>query len=179
MEKDKESFKPRECVACNRIDRPSVIFHCKGPAKHSLCGSCIDSAITTALEGLRISSSGDPFCSCCDYVFAMEDVHRYLESRTMKLYKEKFGQMQESKFQAEQRVNVANQEIIAGITKKCPKCFLPWSEPIACKHVTCHRNLGGCGYEWCWECSCEYKAVNGTIPHRAECSINDVENWLL
>lgn len=42
--------------------------------------------------------------------------------------------------------------LIEASTKACPKCKVRWGPPVACLHVTCHTDKGGCGYEWCWLC---------------------------
>eukprot|EP01089_Gocevia_fonbrunei_P016035 TRINITY_DN4881_c0_g2_i1.p1 TRINITY_DN4881_c0_g2~~TRINITY_DN4881_c0_g2_i1.p1 ORF type:complete len:511 (-),score=87.18 TRINITY_DN4881_c0_g2_i1:29-1561(-) len=37
-------------------------------------------------------------------------------------------------------------------TKKCPQCRSPIEKNGGCMHMTCHRNSGGCGFEFCWLC---------------------------
>eukprot|EP01121_Diplochlamys_sp_Union-15-3_P018346 TRINITY_DN6656_c0_g2_i1.p1 TRINITY_DN6656_c0_g2~~TRINITY_DN6656_c0_g2_i1.p1 ORF type:complete len:503 (+),score=81.00 TRINITY_DN6656_c0_g2_i1:99-1607(+) len=37
-------------------------------------------------------------------------------------------------------------------TKKCPKCRSPIEKNGGCMHMTCRKDSGGCGYEFCWLC---------------------------
>lgn len=37
-------------------------------------------------------------------------------------------------------------------TKRCPNCRNPIEKNGGCMHMTCGRNAGGCGYEFCWLC---------------------------
>ena len=42
-------------------------------------------------------------------------------------------------------------------TKKCPKCRKPIEKNQGCNHMTCHKNVGGCGHEFCWLCMGDWK----------------------
>jgi ariadne-1 len=37
-------------------------------------------------------------------------------------------------------------------TKKCPECRAPIEKNGGCMHMSCKKNSGGCGYEFCWLC---------------------------
>lgn len=37
-------------------------------------------------------------------------------------------------------------------TKKCPQCRSPIEKNGGCMHMTCRKNAGGCGFEFCWLC---------------------------
>jgi len=37
-------------------------------------------------------------------------------------------------------------------TKSCPSCKSPIEKNGGCMHMTCHKNAGGCGHEFCWLC---------------------------
>ena len=52
--------------------------------------------------------------------------------------------------------------LIIAQTKACPTCKVRWGPPIACLHVTCHKDKGGCGAEWCWLCKGDYKTHTNT-----------------
>ena len=41
--------------------------------------------------------------------------------------------------------------------KKCPKCRKPIEKNGGCMHMTCRKNAGGCGYEFCWLCRGDWK----------------------
>lgn len=37
-------------------------------------------------------------------------------------------------------------------TKRCPKCHAAIEKNGGCMHMTCNKQSGGCGYEFCWMC---------------------------
>lgn len=37
-------------------------------------------------------------------------------------------------------------------TKECPKCKKPIEKNQGCNHMTCRKEAGGCGFEFCWLC---------------------------
>ena len=43
-------------------------------------------------------------------------------------------------------------------TKRCPKCQFPIEKNQGCNHMTCQKRVGGCGYEFCWECMGSWNA---------------------
>ena len=47
-------------------------------------------------------------------------------------------------------------------TKQCPSCNKYIEKNQGCNHMTCRKNVGGCGYEFCWICMGEWK------PHGSE-----------
>lgn len=38
-------------------------------------------------------------------------------------------------------------------TKQCPTCRKPIEKNQGCNHMTCSKDYGGCGFEFCWLCS--------------------------
>ena len=42
-------------------------------------------------------------------------------------------------------------------TKQCPNCHKYIEKNQGCNHMTCRKNVGGCGYEFCWICLGEWK----------------------
>lgn len=42
-------------------------------------------------------------------------------------------------------------------TKQCPKCRRPIEKNGGCMHMTCRKESGGCGYEFCWLCRGDWK----------------------
>jgi ariadne-1 len=42
-------------------------------------------------------------------------------------------------------------------TKKCPNCHKFIEKNQGCNHMTCRKEAGGCGYEFCWICLGEWK----------------------
>ena len=52
--------------------------------------------------------------------------------------------------------NTAESENITWIlanTKQCPNCRKPIEKNQGCNHMTCNRDVGGCGFEFCWLCN--------------------------
>jgi len=37
-------------------------------------------------------------------------------------------------------------------TKQCPHCHKNIEKNQGCNHMTCQKNSGGCGHEFCWIC---------------------------
>ena len=37
-------------------------------------------------------------------------------------------------------------------TKQCPRCKMAIEKNQGCNHMTCNKQVGGCGYEFCWNC---------------------------
>lgn len=42
-------------------------------------------------------------------------------------------------------------------TKQCPNCKKHIEKNQGCNHMTCNKNVGGCGYEFCWICLKKYQ----------------------
>jgi len=42
-------------------------------------------------------------------------------------------------------------------TKQCPECHKYIEKNQGCNHMTCRKEAGGCGYEFCWICLGEWK----------------------
>eukprot|EP01099_Mayorella_cantabrigiensis_P001949 TRINITY_DN1840_c0_g1_i1.p1 TRINITY_DN1840_c0_g1~~TRINITY_DN1840_c0_g1_i1.p1 ORF type:complete len:479 (+),score=84.70 TRINITY_DN1840_c0_g1_i1:82-1518(+) len=42
-------------------------------------------------------------------------------------------------------------------TKRCPKCRAPIEKNGGCMHMTCRKNAGGCGHEFCWLCRADWR----------------------
>jgi len=37
-------------------------------------------------------------------------------------------------------------------TKQCPMCNKSIEKNQGCNHITCAKNSGGCGHDFCWIC---------------------------
>lgn len=46
-------------------------------------------------------------------------------------------------------------------TKKCPNCHKFIEKNQGCNHMTCRKEAGGCGHEFCWICYGEWKSHGG------------------
>lgn len=58
--------------------------------------------------------------------------------------------------------------------QKCPKCNNGIEKTGGCNHMTCRRDVGGCGAEFCWLCLADYKGPNGIFKvgnkaHKPDC----------
>jgi ariadne-1 len=45
-------------------------------------------------------------------------------------------------------------------TKQCPTCHKHIEKNQGCNHMTCKKEVGGCGYEFCWICLEDWKGHN-------------------
>jgi len=56
-------------------------------------------------------------------------------------------------------------------TKLCPRCGRRIEKSGGCDHMTCRISAGGCGYEFCWRCLCDYGPIlaHGNHRHRETC----------
>ena len=52
-------------------------------------------------------------------------------------------------------------------TKQCPNCHKYIEKNQGCNHMTCRKEAGGCGYEFCWICLGEWKP-HGTSWYKCE-----------
>jgi ariadne-1 len=57
-------------------------------------------------------------------------------------------------------LNSNDQESIALVkatSKQCPHCGMATERNEGCNHMTCRKEVGGCGGEWCWMCRGDWK----------------------
>ena len=55
-------------------------------------------------------------------------------------------------------------------TKKCPKCAAAIEKNGGCMHMTCRRELGGCGHEFCWLCRDDWAKHNQKTGGYYQCN---------
>jgi len=105
------------------------------PAPH--CSNCVRCERQNRQEAVACGC-GFRFCfKCCD--FEIGD-HMPADCETVDLWQQKA---------ADESENVT--WMIAN-TKKCPQCRSPIEKNGGCMHMTCRKNAGGCGFEFCWLC---------------------------
>lgn len=73
-------------------------------------------------------------------------------------------------------------------TKECPNCKKNIEKNQGCNHMTCRKEVGGCGHEFCWIClapwkthgSSYYKCIKKTDDQikQEESSLSDTKNYL-
>ena len=83
---------------------------------------------------------GFTFCFSC-----LRESHRPCDCEMISLWEEK------SKSEGE------NTKWLIVNTKQCPKCHKYIEKNQGCNHMTCKKEAGGCGYEFCWICLGEWK----------------------
>lgn len=60
--------------------------------------------------------------------------------------------------------------------KRCPNCGTAIEKNGGCDHMTCHKNAGGCGSEFCIRCLADYNGPNG-IRERGNSAHNTSCPW--
>eukprot|EP01084_Bolivina_argentea_P025889 48144_1 len=62
-----------------------------------------------------------------------------------------------------------NIQWILARTKRCPKCHVHIEKNQGCNHMTCGKNAGGCGHEFCWLCKGDWKKHNSSTGGYYKC----------
>ena len=89
----------------------------------------------------------------CGYFFCfncLRESHRPCDCEMVEIWEEK------SKDEGE------NAKWLIVNTKQCPSCHKFIEKNQGCNHMTCRKNAGGCGYEFCWICLGEWKTHGGS-----------------
>lgn len=69
------------------------------------------------------------------------------------------------------------QQLNSSAVRRCPKCRHGIEKNGGCDHITCRKEAGGCGAEFCWLCLADYngpagiRAV-GNSAHASTCQYN-------
>jgi len=111
--------------------------HCKW-CPYPGCESLIWSDLVFNIDPVKCSSCGNMFCfNCSD-----PDIgdHRPCPCDIAKKWIAKASDEQE------------NIVWMAANTKQCPRCHAAIEKNGGCMHMTCRKESGGCGYEFCWLC---------------------------
>ena len=83
---------------------------------------------------------GKIFCFKC-----LRDGHRPCDCEMIQIWEEKIKNEGE------------NTKLFLANIKQCPKCHRDIEKNQGCNHMTCKKEAGGCGYEFCWVCLGEWK----------------------
>ena len=84
----------------------------------------------------------------CSYVFCFKcglEGHRPCDCQTIDIWTKKNNSESE------------NVKWLIANTKQCPECHKYIEKNQGCNHMTCRKEAGGCGYEFCWICLGEWK----------------------
>jgi ariadne-1 len=94
----------------------------------------------------------------CGYLFCfkcLRETHRPCDCEMIQMWEDK------SKSEGE------NTKWLLVNTKQCPQCHKYIEKNQGCNHMTCRKEAGGCGYEFCWICLGEWKP-HGTSWYKCE-----------
>jgi len=115
------------------VDDNPLVKWCPAPG----CGYCIRCERKDRKEAVGCRC-GFEFCfSCCDF-----DIGDHLPAPCDQLDK----WLQKASDESE------NVTWMIANTKKCPECRAPIEKNGGCMHMSCKKNSGGCGFEFCWLC---------------------------
>jgi ariadne-1 len=107
------------------------------------CGICIRS----------VSHFGKEITCECKYVFCFKcgkEGHRPLQCEIVQAWNIKNNSESE------------NVKWLQANTKQCPGCHKFIEKNQGCNHMTCRKEAGGCGFEFCWICMGEWKPHGGS-----------------
>jgi len=69
-----------------------------------------------------------------------------------------------------------HQYLQSDLVRRCPKCGEGVEKRGGCDHITCRKEAGGCGAEWCWLCLADYNGPNG-IRARGNAAHSNTCQW--
>ncbi len=143
IERDKARVGFVDCPVC--LQKVDKIFCCGGREQHPLCTNCVETEILSALHyGRPVAANGCLRCKCGGE-YPLHEIHRCMKPETFQKWLQRREDQVQHEAQAvirrEREQTTASLVTIDASTKKCPTCFLPWSDPIRCSHVTCDRVL--------------------------------------
>jgi len=119
----------RQIVACEP--------HCKW-CPYPGCEGLIWSDLVVNVDPVKCSFCGNQYCFSCSDVDIGD--HRPCPCDVAKKWIEKASDEAE------------NITWMAANTKQCPRCHAHIEKNGGCMHMTCRKDAGGCGYEFCWLC---------------------------
>lgn len=97
---------------------------------------------------------GFRFCfNCCDSNIgdhmpaSCHDVERWMQKASGTVPHRSFLFTYAHFFSSDESENV---NWLLANTKKCPQCHAAIEKNGGCMHMTCRKNAGGCGFEFCW-----------------------------
>ena len=135
LKNDKDSLKKyNKCLMRNFTESNSDIKLCPNPK----CDVIV-----------KVPGHGMIEVKCqCGYTFCfkcLRESHRPCDCDMMQYWEDK------SKNEGE------NTKWLIVNTKQCPQCHKYIEKNQGCNHMTCRKEVGGCGYEFCWICLGEWK----------------------
>ena len=102
----------------------------------------------------------------CGYVYCFacgEEAHRPTLCRLMR------------DWQAKNSAESENVRWILANTKQCPNCRKPIEKNQGCNHMTCRKEVAGCGHEFCWMCLGPWTEHNSNTGGYYKCNKYDQE----
>lgn len=128
-----------KAVLKNFTDRNKDMRWCPYPN----CGVCVRSICHYGKE--IECECGNTFCFSCG-----KEGHRPCQCEMVNAWEVKNSSESE------------NVKWLVANTKQCPQCKKFIEKNQGCNHMTCRKEVGGCGFEFCWICLGEWK------PHGSE-----------
>jgi ariadne-1 len=136
--KENDLTKYKKCIQKNFTDLNSNIKWC--PNKGCSCCVRCDSASNKEIDCV----CGHTFCFKCH-----KEGHRPCPCDMVDIWDKKNTSESE------------NIKWITANTKPCPNCKKHIEKNQGCDHMTCRKQAGGCGYEFCWVCMGDWKNHKG------------------
>ncbi len=141
----------RECPVC-LAQKPADDFRWLGECEHRVdsCRDCFADYLTGSIES---GAFHDVRCSRCRLPLGDADLRWYLQDQVLDRYAELVrAEQQRIAGVRAQGVTWQKRKMIwnAPSTDACPNCHEIIQKNGGCNHMTCYRNAGGCGYEFCW-----------------------------
>lgn len=175
-----------KCVVCLEDDADVLCvptIRCRHV--RCICSSCRVSYLNNAVCVQGLTRVSCPETGCREH-FTESEIERWGNSQTGSRLKYLTGIRQETEDRI-RRIQAraltpqpvprdkrsderASREYLRTNTKPCPKCHAPivkWGD--GCDHMKC-APPGGCGFEFCWLCLCDFEPVRQDGNHRHESS---------
>jgi len=177
---DSLSRATRRCAICLEDDRSASLCI---PTPRCVHSRCICSTCRTIYLKSMVCAAGLTRVSCpqpgCGQVFKDEEVERWGDGETKSRHKylaeirgrvDPYASPQTQVTRPPPRDKRADErashEYIQLNTKSCPKCAAPIVKTgDGCDHMKC-APPGGCGFEFCWLCLCDFQPIRQDGNHR-------------
>ena len=122
-----------KCLIKNFTESNSDLKWCPNPK----CGICVN-VPGHGMKEIKCEC-GTVYCFKC-----LKESHRPLDCEMAQRWFDR------------QKLEADNSKWLLVNTKQCPNCHKYIEKNQGCNHMTCRKQAGGCGYEFCWICLGEW-----------------------